>query len=83
MNQGTDMLFIQSLAFLEKKIIVFRKNLKVDNYSYCIKPKQDKIKSSNIVEKISALIWKKNGGKKCSTDQRFIFSQVLLMKSIL
>ena len=52
MNQGTDMLFIQSLAFLEKKITVFRKNLKVDNYSYCIKPKQDKIKSSNIVEKI-------------------------------
>ena len=52
MNQGTDMLFIQSLAFLEKKNTVFRKNLKVDNYSYCIKPKQDKIKSSNIVEKI-------------------------------
>ena len=35
-----------------KKNTVFRKNLKVDNYSYCIKPKQDKIKSSNIVEKI-------------------------------
>ena len=28
------------------------KNLKVDNYLYCIKPKQYKIKSSNIVEKI-------------------------------
>ena len=52
MNQGTDMLSIQSLAFLEKKITVFRKNLKNDNYSYCIKPKQDKIMSSNIVEKI-------------------------------
>ena len=52
MNQGTDMLFIQSLAFLEKKNTVFRKNLKVDNYLYCIKPKQDQIKSSNIVEKI-------------------------------
>ena len=42
MNQGTDMLFIQSLAFLEKKITVFRKNLKVDNYLYCIKPRQNK-----------------------------------------
>ena len=52
MNQGTDMLFTQSLAFLEKKILFFEKNLKVDNYSYCIKQKQEKIKSSNIVEKI-------------------------------
>ena len=49
MNQGTDMLFIQSLAFLEKKITVCRKNLKVDNYSYCIKPKQDKYRRKNIV----------------------------------
>ena len=53
MNQGTDMLLIQSLAFLEKrKNTIFRKNLKIDNYLYCIKPKQDKIKSSNVVEKI-------------------------------
>ena len=52
MNQGTDMLFIQSLAFLEKNLLFLEKNLKVDNYSYCIKPKQDKIKSSNIVEEI-------------------------------
>ena len=57
MNQGTDMLFIQSLAFLEK---IYCFNLKVDNYSYCIKPKpkQDKIKSSNIVEKIY-VVWSK------------------------
>ena len=39
MNQGTDMLFIQSLAFLEKKVTIFRKNLKIDNYSYRIKNK--------------------------------------------
>ena len=52
MNQGTDMLLIQSLAFFGKKNTVFRKKLKADNYFYCIKPKQDKIKSSNIVEKI-------------------------------
>ena len=30
----------------------------------------------------SALIWKKNGGKKCSTRQSFTFSEVFLMKSI-
>ena len=32
MNQGSDMLLIQSLAFLEK-------NLKIDNYSYRIENK--------------------------------------------
>ena len=30
-----------------------------------------------------ALIWKKNGGQKCSTGQRFISIEVLLTKSIL
>ena len=39
MNQVSDKLPIQSLAFLEKKITAFRKNLKIDNYSYCIKNK--------------------------------------------
>ena len=52
MNQGTDMLLIQSLAFVENFLLFSEKNLKIDNYSYRIKPKQDKIKSSNIVEKI-------------------------------
>ena len=52
MNQASDMLLIQNLAFFGKKLLFLEKNLKIDNYSYCIKPKQDKIKSSNIVEKI-------------------------------
>ena len=52
MNQASDMLLIQSLAFLEKKVTIFRKNLKIDNYLYRIKTKQDKIKSSNIIEEI-------------------------------
>ena len=39
MNQASDMLLIQSLAFLEKKVTIFRKNLKIDNYSYRIKTK--------------------------------------------
>ena len=52
MNQGTVMLLIQSLAFLENLLLFLEKNLKIDNYSYCIKPKQDKIKSLNIIEKI-------------------------------
>ena len=46
------MLLIQSLAFFGIFFTIFRKNLKIDNYLYCIKPKQDKIKSSNIVKKI-------------------------------
>ena len=36
MNQGTDMLFIQSLAFFGKKFTVFIKNLKVDNYLFVL-----------------------------------------------
>ena len=39
MNQASDMLLIQSLAFLEKKVTIFRKNLKIDNHSNCIKIK--------------------------------------------
>ena len=38
MNQGTDMLLIQSLAFWKKNII-FRKNLKIDNFLHSIKNK--------------------------------------------
>ena len=44
--------YLFKICLFWKKITIFRKNLKIDNYSYCIKPKQDKIKSSNIVEKI-------------------------------
>ena len=41
MNQASDMLLIPSLAFLEKKVTIFRKkNLKIDNYSYRIKNKR-------------------------------------------
>ena len=52
MNQASDMLFIQSLAFLEKSGYFQKKNLKNDNFLNGIKTKQDKIKNSNIVEKI-------------------------------
>ena len=52
MNQASDMLVIQSLAFFWKKFAIFRKNLKIDNFLYGIKTKQDKRKNSNIVEKI-------------------------------
>ena len=39
MNQASDMLLIQSLAFLEKKLLFLEKNLKIDNHSNCIKIK--------------------------------------------
>ena len=52
MNQASDMLGIQSLAFFHKKLLFLEKNLKIDNFLYGIKTKQDKRKNSNIVEKI-------------------------------
>jgi hypothetical protein len=50
MNQASDMLVIQSLAFFGKKLLFLEKNKKI-----CIaKTKtQDKVKNSNIVKKIS------------------------------
>ena len=39
MNQASDMLVIQSLAFFLKKVAIFRKNLKVDNFLNSIKNK--------------------------------------------
>ena len=63
MNQASDMLVIQNLAFLGKKLLFFRKNFKNDNFLNGIKTKQDKIKNSNIVEKIwfglGQKLWKK------------------------
>ena len=50
MNQASDMLLIQGLAFLEKKVTIYRNKLK--NCHLFVKTEQDKIKSSNIVEKI-------------------------------
>ena len=53
MNQASDMLVIQSLAFFGKKLLFLeKKNFKNDNFLNGIKTKQDKIKNSNIVEKI-------------------------------
>ena len=52
MNQASDMLFIQSLAFFGKKWLFLEKNFKNDNFLNGIKTKQDKIKNSNIIEKI-------------------------------
>jgi len=39
MNQASDMLLRQSLAFFGKKVTILRKNLKIDNHSNCIKIK--------------------------------------------
>ena len=52
MNQASDMLVIQSLAFFGKKLLFLEKNFKNDNFLNGIKTKQDKIKNSNIVEKM-------------------------------
>ena len=52
MNQASDTSLIQSLAFFGKKLLFLEKNLKNDNFLNGIKTKQDKIKNSNIVEKI-------------------------------
>ena len=42
MNQASDMLVIQSLAFFWKKVAIFRKNFKNDNFLNGIKTKQGK-----------------------------------------
>ena len=39
MNQASDMLVIQSLAFFWKNVTIFKKNLKIGNFSYNIKNK--------------------------------------------
>ena len=52
MNQASNMLVTQSLAFFGKKLLFLGKNFKSDNFLNGIKTKQDKIKNSNIVEKI-------------------------------
>ena len=52
MNQASDMLIIQRLAFFEKICYFQKKNFKNDNFLNGIKTKQDNIKNSNIVEKI-------------------------------
>ena len=39
MNQASHMLGIQSLAFFHKKLLFFRKNLKIDNFLFSIKHK--------------------------------------------
>ena len=52
MNQASDMSVIQNLAFFGKKLLFLEKNFKTDNFLNGIKTKQDKIKNSNIVEKM-------------------------------
>ena len=52
MNQASDMFVFQSLAFFLKKVAIFRKNLKVDNFFNIIKNKTRQKKNSNIIEKI-------------------------------
>ena len=51
MNQASDMFVFQSLAFFLKKVAIFRKNLKVDNFFNIIKNKTRQKKNSNIVKK--------------------------------
>ena len=53
MNQASDMLLIQCLAFLEKKLLFLEKTLKLMAIHTALKTKQVKIKSSNIVKKYS------------------------------
>ena len=48
MNQASDMLVIQSLAFFLKKVAIFRKNLKVDNFLNSIKNKTRQKKRAKI-----------------------------------
>ena len=55
MNQTSDMLLIQSLAFLEKKVTIFRKNFKVGNYSYRIKNKTRQNKELKYLRK--NIVW--------------------------
>ena len=52
MNQASDMLVIQSLAFW-KKVAMFRKNLKIDNFLYSIKNKTRKNKELKYRQKNS------------------------------
>ena len=52
MNQASDMLVIQSLAFFGKKWLFLEKKFKNDNFLNGIKTKQDKIKNSKIAEEI-------------------------------
>ena len=60
MNQASDMLVIQSLFFWGEKVAIFRKNLKMDNFLYGKKTKQDKRKNSNIIKKIQFAYYLKN-----------------------
>ena len=46
------MLLIQSLAFLENLLLFLEKNLKIDNYSYCIKNKTRQNKELKYRQKI-------------------------------
>ena len=57
MNQASDMLLIQCLAFLEKKLLFLEKTLKLMAIHTALKTKQVKIKSSNIVKKYSLVPW--------------------------
>ena len=64
------MLVIQSLAFIWKKVAIFRKkNFKNDNFLNGIKTKQDKIKNSNIVEKIWFELFFLSGPKNRNQSQ--------------
>ena len=71
MNQASDMLLIQSLAFFGTKWLFLEKNFKNDNFLNGIKTKQDNIKNSNIVEKIQFgkyLLWEKTSFFRASAN---------------
>ena len=69
MNQASDMLVIQSFGFFWKEVAIFRKNFKNDNFLNGIKIKQDKIKNSNIVEKIWFELFFLSGPKNRNQSQ--------------
>ena len=72
MNQASDMFFFLKFGFFWKKVAIFRKNFKNDNFLNGIKTKLDKIKNSNIVEKIwfaskfNSFVVSKGGHKICN-----------------
>ena len=74
MNQASHMLGIQSLAFFHKKLLFFRKNLKIDNFLFSIKHKTTQNKELKYRRK--NIVWKafERANKDQPTNHSFPFS---------
>ena len=68
MNQASHMLGIQSLAFFHKKLLFFRKNLKIDNFLFSIKHKTTQNKELKYRRK-NIVCWRPSSGgcRQCAT----------------